>query len=103
MPKPRRETDSQQLIALLREVLAIANRLSTRERTSSARVHKGIFPHQSKYNPWRAYWWDKAKQKTIYLGAFPSLARARAAQRAYDSGKPVLAGPQAAALRVVAK
>lgn len=57
---------------------------------------KGICTHRSKYNPWRAYVWDKALQSTIYLGAFPSINKARAAQKAYSNGQPVTTGTKAA-------
>lgn len=52
----------------------------------------GIFPHQSKYNPWRAYAWNPAQTKQVYLGAFPTLKAAKSARAAFLKGEPVTTG-----------
>ncbi len=56
-----------QLISLLHEVLKVANHLVSHRKHSGSKNgntgHSGIFAHQSKYNPYRAYTWDKGLQK----------------------------------------
>jgi hypothetical protein len=93
------------MLELLSEVLAIAHTLAPAApaaRTGTPRgARGGIYPHQSKYNPWRAYVWDTKLRRSVYVGAFPSKVKARAAQRAYSAGAPVVEGTKAA-LRVVA-
>lgn len=84
--------------ALLLEVLSIVRtlvhhqkppRATTKPLTAESGV-RGIYPHQSKYNPWRAYAWDTEGQKTVYLGAFPTVAKAKSAQKAYRMGATVI-------------
>ena len=94
----------QRLVDLLSQVLSIAQTL-TPQRTATkpgnaATKARGVHPTQSKYNPWRAYIWDTQLRKSVYLGAFPSVAKARAAQKAYATGAPIKTGTKAA-LRVV--
>lgn len=85
-----------QLISLLHEVLKVANHLVSHRKHSGSKNgntgHSGIFAHQSKYNPYRAYTWDKGLQKTIYLGAFSSIQKAKKAQQDYRAGRRVTAG-----------
>lgn len=101
----RKQDDPQQrMLALLSEVLAIARTLTPREPAAASTrrgARGGIYPHQSKYNPWRAYVWDTKAQRTVYVGAFPTKTKARAAQRAWFEGKPITEGTKAP-LRVVA-
>jgi hypothetical protein len=101
-----KKNDAQQrLLDLLSEVLAIARTLAPVERhhgpIAAQSPGRGIYPHQSKYNPWRAYVWDRKKRRAVYVGAFPSIAKARAAQHDYRAGNPVASGTKAH-LRVVA-
>ncbi|EDU8805000.1 phage antirepressor Ant [Salmonella enterica subsp. enterica] len=42
---------------------------------------KMVYHHQSKYNPYRAYAWDGAKN--VYIGVFPTVDEAVAAQKYY--------------------
>lgn len=96
----KRLTPEQQLIALLTEVLAVAHKLvdqrpARQGRVNASQVGTGVYPHRSKYNPWRAYVWDTQLRRSIYLGAFPSVAKARAAQKAYRIGAPITAGTKA--------
>jgi hypothetical protein len=98
-----------QLVELLSQVLSIAQALAPQQpeaRTAAkpgnhSGAARGVYPHQSKYNPWRAYVWDTKLRKSVYLGAFPSVAKARAAQKAYAKAEPVKTGTKAA-LRIVA-
>ena len=103
-----KQSTEQQVVALfvqaMRTALALIDEKSKPAKTTAhkhAAVANGIFPHQSKYNPWRAYIWDKATHKTVYLGAFPSVNQAKLAQRAYRKGQPVAKGTKAPALRLV--
>lgn len=95
----------QQIINMLTEVLKIAKHMVKHpqqpvSKKQPKKAATGIYPHQSKYNPWRAYVWDKTKKQTIYLGAFPSINKAKLAQKAFRAGRPIIEGtrPQ---LRVV--
>lgn len=101
---PSKKDPHQQLVALLSQVLTIAQSLAPARTVAkpgnAATKARGIHPHQSKYNPWRAYIWDTRLRKSVYLGAFPSVAKARAAQKAYRTGAPIRTGTKAA-LRVV--
>lgn len=102
----RSHDPQQKMLDLLAEVLAIARQLApltTAQRHGPAATKSpgaGIYPHTSKYNPWRAYVWDRAQRRSIYLGAFPSITKARAAQRDYRAGQPVEGGTRAALRRV---
>ena len=60
--------------------------------TAVRELPTGIYPHKSKYNPWRAYVWDKTLHKSIYIGAFPSINKAKAAQTAFRKGQPLASG-----------
>lgn len=87
---------------VLTDALQLAKRnaqrvaVQVRQRTAPiASGVPGVFPHQSKYNPWRAYVWDKAAKKSIYLGAFPGVSKAKAAQTAYRNGAAVTSGTRA--------
>ncbi|ECW0140353.1 transcriptional regulator [Salmonella enterica subsp. salamae] len=47
---------------------------------------KMVYHHQSKYNPYRAYAWDGAKN--VYIGCFPTVDAAVAAQQQfYETGR----------------
>lgn len=100
MKKPP-QTPQARLIALLGEVLAIAESMGSpaqpvaKGRIKAGPAGDGVYPHQSKYNPWRAYVWDTKLRRTVYLGAFPSVSKARAAQRAYRAGEPITNGTKA--------
>ena len=99
---PKTTSPQHRLLELLGEVLAIARTLAvptTAPRTTGA---AGIYPHQSKYNPWRAYVWDTKLRKSVYRGAFSSKAKAAAAQKTYRTGGLTKSGTKAA-LRVVQK
>lgn len=95
----------QQIVALfvqaMRTALALVDSQTTVEKLASVTISPGIYSHQSKYNPWRAYVWDKAHHKTVYIGAFPTINKAKAAQRAFREGRPITSGTRAA-LRLVA-
>lgn len=99
----RNPAPQQRMLELLSEVLAIARTLAPPPlpagRPRSAMT--GVYPHQSKYNPWRAYVWDQRKHRSVYLGAFPSVAKAKAARQAYRAGAPVISGTKSP-LRAVA-
>lgn len=56
----------------------------------------GIHAHCSKYNPWRAYAWNKTTRKTDYIGAFPTIAQAKAARAAHLKGQSITTGTKAA-------
>lgn len=96
----------QLLLRLLRQVLAVANEIAQPAKPAAV-APRGIYPHKSKYNPWRAYEWDAGVGKCVYLGAFPSITAARRAQREFRSGSTPSAGTRAAngrpALRMVGK
>lgn len=57
----------------------------TAPKAKTQKVAPGIYPAKSKYNPWRAYAWTG--KKSVYLGQFPSVAKAKAAQKAYLAGQ----------------
>lgn len=102
MSRSKQQIDSG-VTTVLMEVLNVALRIVEARQVNTSdrpRQHPGIFSHQSKYNPWRAYVWDKALKKNIYLGAFPTVSKAKAAQTAYRKGQPVLGGTRSA-LRLV--
>ena len=54
-------------------------------KAKSQKAAPGIYPAKSKYNPWRAYVWNGKKQ--VYLGQFPTVNKAKAAQKAYLAGQ----------------
>lgn len=101
-----KKTTEQQVVALfvqaLRTALALIDETPPAATTtkSKTKLANGIYPHQSKYNPFRAYVWDKAAHRTIYLGAFPSVNQAKLAQRAYRKGQAITSGTRAV-LRIV--
>lgn len=82
----------QQILNLLGEILQVIKATSAIE---APKLPKGIFAHQSKYNPWRGYVWDAKIKKSIYLGAFPIVNKAKAAQTAYRKGQAVASGTKA--------
>ena len=96
-----KKTTEQQVVALfvqaLRTALALIDdqpqtaAVTVRNHTAVAR---GIFPAKSKYNPYRAYWWDG--QKSVYLGMFPSIAACKRAQREFSTGKQPSKGTRVA-------
>lgn len=97
-----KKSAEQQITALfiqaMRTALAIIDEKKPAPRIGHTAVRElptGIYAHKSKYNPWRAYVWDTASHKAIYIGAFPSVAKARAAQKAYINGEPVKTGTKA--------
>lgn len=99
----------RQLLTLLGQVMAVAQALAeplpaTKPGHNVKSKHPGIYPHTSKYNPWRAYVWDGDAKRSLYIGAFPTIAKARAAQQAVRAGQPVPSGTKAArpVLRAVA-
>lgn len=103
--------DARKMLALLTEVIAIARTVvqplpKAKPGHNTKSATPGIYPHQSKYNPWRVEVWDTALRKSVYLGAFPTIAKAKAAIKAYRAGLPVVGGTKAAhapaALRRVA-
>ena len=91
-----------QLITLLQRVIELAQQIAVPVQRTAAKPGNnaktqtpGIYPHQSKYNPWRAYIWDTQMRKSVYLGAFPSKAKALAAQKAYKTGSLIRNGTKA--------
>lgn len=86
----------QQLLALLHQVVAVASALAAppaaRPGNHTTSRTPGIYPHTSKYNPWRAYVWCPRSKSSVYLGAFPTVAKARAAQAAFRAGQPITSG-----------
>ena len=100
----------RQLLALLGQVMAVAQALAeplpaSKPGHNVKSKHPGIYPHTSKYNPWRAFVWDGSVKRSIYIGAFPTIAKAKAAQQAVRAGHPIASGTKAvrvAALRSVA-
>lgn len=87
----------EQLITLLTEVLKVAKHL-VKQRVVEAKTTRA-----AAYNPWRAYEWDKVKHKNIYLGAFPSVNKAKEAQRAFRNKQPVTSGTKAVKLHLIKK
>jgi len=63
-------------------------------KAKSQKAAPGIYPAQSKYNPWRAYAWTG--KKSVYLGQFPTVAKAKAAQKAYLAGQQPKEGTRVA-------
>jgi len=102
------QTAEKQIVDLLTQVLKVAQTLVKQRDTTqtaapvpkrSRRVSAlgvGIFPMQSKYNPYRAFQWDKELHKNILLGGFPSIAKAKQAQKDYLAGRPIASGTKAA-------
>ncbi len=94
-------TTEQQILNLLSEILQVVKPIAGRSAhaRSSGKPNvtgmKGIHAHQSKYNPWRAYVWDKHIKTNVYLGAFPSISKAKAAQTAYRKGTAITSGTKA--------
>ena len=89
----------QQIVALfvqaMRTALALLDGQSRVETQATAAIPRDIFSHQSKYNPWRAYVWDTASQRNIYISAFPTINKAKAGHRAYHEGRPITSGTRA--------
>lgn len=116
MLRAKNDDPQRQMLALLTEVLAIAKGLAQTQTMQGQRRkaapghnvksdHPGIYPAKSKYNDWRAYVWDTAVNRSVYIGMFPSISKAKAAQRAYLAGKPMPSGTKASkvvTLRAVA-
>lgn len=83
----------QQILAVFEQALRLALALIEADKTPATRAPRrdassiapGIYPAQSKYNPFRAYVWNGEKQ--VYLGMFPTVSKAKAAQRAYRKGR----------------
>lgn len=105
-----KKTTEQQITALFVQAMRTALAIIDEKEKPAARGSRyvmpesgvrGVYPHQSKYNPWRAYVWDKETCKQMYLGAFPTINKAKAAQTAYRKAQPVTSGTKAAALRIV--
>lgn len=91
---------ARQLLALLQQVMSVAQGLvqplpATRPGHNVKTSHPGVYPHTSKYNPWRAYVWDGNAKRSVYLGAHPTIAKAKAAQAAYRAGQPITTGTRA--------
>lgn len=88
-----KKTTEQQVVKLfvqaMRTALAIIDEREKPAKTPVDRKTKaaapGIYPAKSKYNPWRAYVWNGKKQ--VYLGQFPTVNKAKAAQKAYLAGQ----------------
>lgn len=88
-----KKTTEQQVLALfvqaMRTALAIIDeKEKTAEKPADRSIQAaapGIYPAKSKYNPWRAYAWTG--EKSVYLGQFPTVAKAKAAQKAYLAGQ----------------
>lgn len=85
-----KKATEQQVINLfvqaMRTALALIDDKAYRtSRATKSALPTGIYPAQSKYNPYRAYEWNG--RKPIYLGMFPSLAAAKRAQKAYRTGR----------------
>ena len=96
-----KKSTEQQIAALFVQAMRTALALiddKAAPKAASAKTAKGIYAHQSKYNPWRAY--ERDGSKTIYLGAFPSIAKAKAAQKAFRHGRPIVSGTKAPAFRL---
>lgn len=97
----------QQLLGLLQQVMTVAQQLvqpmpAAKPGHNVKTKHPGIYPHTSKYNPWRAFVWDTRQRRSIYIGAFPSIAKAKAAQAAFRAGLPLTSGTKSTTpLRVV--
>jgi len=94
-----------QLLALLQQVLELAQQITTprttgRPSNAAKSSTPGIHPNPSKYNPWRAFVWCPVMRKQVYLGCFPSKAKALAAQKDYRS-KTVITEGTKAPVRVV--
>jgi hypothetical protein len=94
-----KKSTEQQVLALfaqaMRTALAIIDEKPVKsQRRSASSVAPGIFPAQSKYNPYRAYAWNG--EKNVYLGMFPSVAACKRAQREYRAGKQPTAGTRRA-------
>jgi hypothetical protein len=101
--------NTKRLIELLREVLVVAQALTTpakhpakpvarpRGRSNATDFGTGIYLNQSRYNPFRVYAHDPKTvgQSPVYLGAFPSLNQAKAARRDFLAGRTVNGGTKA--------
>lgn len=92
-------TPEQRIVELLLQVLQVTKQLakaqtpprSTTKPVTRSKV-RGIYPHQSKFNPWRVQAWDTNARKSVYLGAFPTIAKAKAALAAFYNGEPISGG-----------
>ena len=98
-----KKSTEQQVLALFVQAMRTALALiDDKEKTSTAKpgrrdasqIAPGIYPAKSKYNPFRAYVWNG--EKSIYLGMFPSINKAKAAQRDYRKGQPPKEGTRVA-------
>lgn len=103
------KTAEKQIIDLLTEVLKVAQTLVAQRdtvKTATPEVKPkrsmpvsalgvGIYTMQSKYNPYRAFQWDAALHANVSLGAFPSIAKAKQAQKDYLAGRPITCGTRA--------
>jgi hypothetical protein len=108
----------ERIINLLLEMLEVAKTLAPKQSAKQATPAaipnatskpkgvsgvRGVYRHQSKYNPWRAAVWDKGLHASVQLGVFPGIAKAKAAQAAYRKNQTITTSPQAATqLRAVA-
>lgn len=78
------------LLQSLRTALALIDALEAQVVKKSAhypyeRYAPGVYASRSKHNPYRAY--AAVNGRSLYLGLFPSIAEAQAAQRACHQGK----------------
>ena len=98
MPKRPPAPDlTAEFIALMKQAVRIAELIKAQQtpaaRSNTSGLGTGIYSHQSKYNPFRAYY--NRDGVTTYLGAFPSIAQAKAARQAFANGKPIKDGTKA--------
>lgn len=100
-----KKTTEQQITALFVQAMRTALALIDDKEKPTTRKSRyvmpesgvrGVYPHQSKYNPWRAYIWNTETREQVYLGAFPSINKAKAAQAAFRKGQPTTSGTKAA-------
>ncbi len=99
-----KKSTEQQVVALFVQAMRTALAMIDEKEEAPAAAPKAarsrpkhIYPAKSKYNPWRAYVWTGGKDgKTVYLGQFPTIARAQAAQKAYYAGRPLKDGTRVA-------
>lgn len=105
------QTAEKQIVDLLTQVLEVVQ-LLVKERVEVAQAVEvaapvakrskpvsplgvGIFTMTSKYNPYRAFQWDKELQANVSLGGFPTIEAARQAQQDYLAGRPITGGVRA--------
>jgi hypothetical protein len=89
-----KKSTEQQILALFTQALRTAVALLEERGVESAKLPTGIYPHRSKYNPFRAYVWNGEKQ--VYIGASPTVSAAKRAQRDYRAGKQPATGTRVA-------